>query len=300
MSNEELVLQIQKGYAVSEKLQLLYDNNLPLIRKIVKPYTQYEREEDLLQEAFFGLYNAVAKYEGSENVLFMSYAGYWIKQAVTRYVQNCGALIRIPTYTHEKIFKYRKAFQLLSQELNRIPTNAELAEYMKMPVGELEKLQNYGRGVSSLDAPLSEEDEGATLGDTIKDDLSVENDTVDKMYREYTKNELWGIVERHTSVLENEVIRQIFIENKTMSKVAEEKGITLSRIRDIKEKGLRRLRIGSAKKELLEKFEIVDASLYNNGVSKFKHYGSSNVEYIAIRRMQLQSEYDERKRKNRL
>ena len=141
MNNEELVLEIQKGNTTSENLQILYDKNLPLIRMIVKPFMQYECEEDLLQEAFFGLYNAVQKYESSENVLFMSYAKFWIRQAVVSYIQRCGTLIRIPTYTHEKMFKYRKAFQMLSQELNKIPTNAELAEYMKISVGELEELQ---------------------------------------------------------------------------------------------------------------------------------------------------------------
>lgn len=297
MSNEELVLEIKKGNRAMENLQVLYDNNLPLIKNIIKPYTKYERKEDLLQEAFFGLYNAVRKYESSENVLFMSYARFWIKQAVVSYIQRCGTLIRIPAYTHEKMFKYQKSFKELAQELNRIPTNAELSEYMKISAGELEELKKYGQGVSSLDTPLSE-DECLTIGDTIKADINLENDTVDKIYEEYVRSELWGIVERHTDVLENEVIRQIFIENKTMSKVAEDLGLTLQKVRTIRAKGLRRLRIGNAKRELLEKFEIAEAPIYRNGCASFKQVGS-NVENIVVAKVRLQSEYEELKRKNR-
>ena len=76
MSNEELVEQIRNGYHVTENMQVLYENNLPLIKRFIKPYTYYEPEDDLLQEAYFGLWEAVRHYESSENVLFMTYARY--------------------------------------------------------------------------------------------------------------------------------------------------------------------------------------------------------------------------------
>ena len=69
---------------------------MPLIKRIVKPYTAYENMEDLLQEAYFGLWEAVQHYETSENVLFMTYAGYWLRQVIQRYIENCGSVIRIP------------------------------------------------------------------------------------------------------------------------------------------------------------------------------------------------------------
>lgn len=78
MTNEALVERIKNGYSVTNNMQLLYEKNLTLIKKYIKPYTVYEPMEDCLQEAYFGLWEAVKRYETSENVLFMTYAMYWI------------------------------------------------------------------------------------------------------------------------------------------------------------------------------------------------------------------------------
>lgn len=117
------------------------------------------------------------------------------------------------------------------------------------------------------------------------------------MYAEHSKSQLWGIVEHFTSNRENNIIREIFINNRTMASVAREQGITIERVRQTKEKGLRRLRIGKAKRELLEKFDIVEAGAYRNGLNKFNEHGfTSTVEYIALRRAELQAEYEKHKR----
>lgn len=65
MNNEQIVEQIQNGYSVTDNMQLLYENNLPLIKQFIKPYAAYESTEDLLQEAYFGLWEAVQHYEMS-------------------------------------------------------------------------------------------------------------------------------------------------------------------------------------------------------------------------------------------
>lgn len=83
-----------------------------------------------------------------------------------------------------------------------------------------------------------------------------------------------------------------------MPEIAKEQSITVSRVREIKEAGLRKLRIGKAKRELLEKFDIVEAGEYRNSMSKFNEHGfSSTVEYIAIRRAEIQAEYEKRKKR---
>ena len=82
-----------------------------------------------------------------------------------------------------------------------------------------------------------------------------------------------------------------------MAAVAREQGVTIDRIRQIKEKGLRRLRIGKAKRELLEKFDIVESGIYRNSMNKFNEHGfTSTVEYIVLRRAELQAEYEKHKR----
>ena len=80
-------------------------------------------------------------------------------------------------------------------------------------------------------------------------------------------------MERYTTDRENSIIKEIFINNRTMVAVAREQGITIERVRQTKEKGLRRLRIGKAKRELLEKFDIVEAGAYRNSMNKFNEHG---------------------------
>lgn len=297
MTNEALVERIRNGYSVTDNMQLLYENNLPLIKRYIKPYTAYEPMEDCLQEAYFGLWEAVKRYETSENVLFMTYAGYWIKQSVQRYIEKCGAVVKIPSHTRQKIARYKKTVERLSQEQGRTPTDAEVAANMGVSVAAVQEIKGYMQGVASLDSPLSVDDE-LTLGDSVQADFSLEDETIDKMYEEYSKSELWGIVEHYTGERENHIIKEYFIHNKSMPEIAKEQSITVGRVREIKEAGLRRLRIGKAKRELLEKFDIVEAGEYRNSISKFNEHGfTSTVEYIAIRRAEIQAEYEERKKR---
>ena len=296
MTNEQIVSEIRNGFSTTNNMQLLYESNLPLIKKFIKPYTAYECEADLLQESYFGLLEAVKRYETDRNVQFMAFAQYWIKQSVQRYLENCGSTVRIPTHTRAKMSRIRKAASQLRQEQGREPTAADIAALLGVSVEEVQEIQGYMQSVISLDTPIAE-DNSLTLADTLQADLRLEDDTIDKIYAEHSKNELWGIVERFTSDRENHIIREIFINNRTMAAVAREQGITIDRIRQIKEKGLRRLRIGKAKRELLDKFDIVEAGAYRNSMNKFNEHGfTSTVEYIALRRAELQAEYEKHKR----
>lgn len=296
MTNEQIVEKIRNGFYVTDNMQLLYESNLPLIKQFIKPYTAYEPMEDCLQEAYFGLWEAVQHYETSENVLFMTYAGYWIKQSVQRYIERCGSVVRLPNHTRQKIARYKKTVERLSQEQGRTPTDAEVAANMGVSVAAVQEIQGYMQGVASLDSPLSVDSE-LTLCDSVQADFNLENETIDKMYAEHSKNELWGIVEHYTGKRENNIIKEYFIHNKSMPEIAKEQSITVSRVREIKEAGLRRLRVGRARRELLEKFDIVEAGAYRNSMNKFKEHGfTSTVEYIAIRRAEIQAEYEERKK----
>lgn len=87
MTNEQIVTEIRNGYSVTDNMQLLYERNLPLIKQIIKKYAAYEPMEDLSQESYFGLVEAVQHYESSKNVRFMTYAEYWVKQSVQRYLE---------------------------------------------------------------------------------------------------------------------------------------------------------------------------------------------------------------------
>lgn len=306
MSNEEIVFEIKNGISATDNMQLLYESNLPLIKKIIRQYAAYEPMEDLLQESYFGLWEAVQHYETSKNVRFMTYAEYWIRQSVQRYLEKCGSTVRIPSHTRQKITRLRRAISQLRQEQGKEPTNTEIAALLGVSVEEVQEIQSYMQGVASLDTPLAD-DNSLTLADTLQTGFSLENDTIDKIYTEYSKNELWGIVGRFTRIRENEVIKEYFINRKTMSQIARESGVSLDRIRQIKEKGLRRLRMGKARRELLEKFDIAEAGLFRGGLTSYKeHNFTSIVEHLAEKRLEAQEHYQKHLReiedmhKNRL
>ncbi len=291
MSNEEIVFEIKNGTSVTDNIQLLYESNLPLIKKFIKPYAAYEPMEDLLQESYFGLWEAIQHYETDRNIQFMTYAEYWVKQSVQRYLEKCGSTVRIPSHTRQKMTRLRRATSQLRQEQGREPTAAEIADCMGASVEQVQEIQSYTQSVLSLDTPIAD-DNSLTLADTLQADFRLENDTIDKIYAEHSKNELWSIVEHYTATRENEIIKEIFLYGKTMSQVAREQGVSIERIRQTKEKGLRRLRIGKAKRELLEKFDIAEAGLYRGGLNNYReHNFTSIVEHLAEKHIEAEERY---------
>ena len=291
MTNEQIVAEIQNGYSVTDNVQLLYEKNLPLIKKFIKPYCAYESMEDLLQEGYLGLWEAVKRYESSGNIKFMTYSYYWIVQAVRKYIEKCGSTVRIPNHARQKMTRLRRTMSQLRQEQGAEPTAAEIADLMGISVEEVQEIKGYMQGVASLDTPLSGY-EDLTLSDTLQADLNIENDTVDKIYNEYSESELWRIVEHYTAERENAIIKEIFVNKKTMAQIARENGLTFGRIRQIKESGLRKLRIGKAKRELLEKFNIVEAGIYRGGLNNYReHDFVSIVEHTAIKRIEAEERY---------
>ena len=290
MSNEELVERIKNGDHVTEHMQELYENNLPLIRQFIKPYINYAEEQDLMQETYFGLHEAVWHYEPSKGVLFMTYAQYWIQQKIRQYIEHNGSVIRIPAAHKQKIARYQKTVQEFEKTYGRLPTDEEAAEYSMLPIADIQTAKFYMQEVISLDAPLKSDDEWS-LADTVADNHSLENDTIDKIYKEYRKNELWAIVEQYTDKKQEHVIRQYYKEGKTLTQIARDTGIGLEKTKQYKEKGLQRLRTGKAGRELREKFEIAEASAYRSGFRRFKEHGDSVVERIAIRQVELEERY---------
>ena len=289
MSNEELVEQIKNGYHVTENMQVLYENNLPLIKKFIKPYAYYEPEEDLLQETYFGLWEAVRHYERSENVLFMTYAQYWVKQSVQRYLENSGSILRISSAYRQKIARYKKSVQEYEQLYNRNPSDLDMCKYMNVSLEQIEKLKIWMQDVKSLDDTISCNGDSFTIADTIADDFSIEDSVIDDQYKIYEQQTLWEIVDKHVDSEQQSVIKKIYKENKTFKEISQENKISVDEVRKIKETGLKKLRSPKAIKEIREKLEMLEESsiMYQSGINSFNNKGMSNTEYLAIKKATL-------------
>ena len=290
LSNEELVERIRSGRKVSENMETLYKNNLPLIRQFIRPFIYFEPEQDLLQQAYIGLWTATTHYENSENVKFMTYAKFWILQDIRRYLENSGSLIRIPSHKRQEIIKYKQFIRDFMGKQGRTPTTEEITDFLGVSKKEVQNIQMYSKSIESLDRPLTSDDEDFTVGDTVADGSDMEQDIVDRLHDEAVSRELWDIVQTYTDDMQGQVIRAYFHDGKSLTEIAREYGVSMERIRQVKATGLRKLRRHKALNEIKQKCEVVEASLFRTSFASFKHRGSS-VESVVMRLEGLEEEY---------
>lgn len=292
MTNEELVEQIQKGINQSDYMEQLYQQNRGYIFKIASRYSHVCDIEDLMQEAYFGLYEAVQRYENTAGVLFMSYAAYWIRQSIARYLENNGLTVRIPSHTYNKVIRYKRLISAYEMQLGRKPTDREFRGHLEVSQQALESVKKayhefYNMG--SLDKVIPGIESELKLSETITDsDVDIENSVVDSMIEGSKRTELWEIVKANTTPAENKVIRARYIKSMSLEATGQSIGQTRDRVRNIEARALRKLRHPSVRRKLEEKFEVNYAKAYRGSVSSFKNTGTSITEYIALCNLELQ------------
>lgn len=290
MSNEEIVDQIQNGFSVTYYSELLYFNNLPLIRTFLKPYIRVkpQDEPDLLQEAFLGLLDAVNHYKSDKGVLFMTYAEHWIKRRARAFTFQNNT-VEIPSHFRQEISRYKEIMQEFQQLYGRVPSDLDMCKYMKMSLEEIKRVKIWMQDIKSLDDTVSCNVDSLTVADTIADDFNIEESVLDEQYKEYKQQALWDIVDRHTEPEQQSVIKKIYVENKTFQEISQENSISVDEVRKFKESGLKKLRSPKTIKEIREKLEILEESsiMYHSGINSFNNRGMSNIEYLAIKKATL-------------
>jgi len=270
MSNEELVELIQSGVDVKDNMTLLYTNNIPYIRSVVSkfkfickvsnPYTQVPVIEidDLMNEAYFGLHKAAYSYDKSQGVVFITYAAFWIRQAIKRHVDNCGRAVRVPVYLQAIIYKYNQVTAKYLSEQNREPLVNEYAHWLDVDVSKVKEVQAFMccDRMESLDRNMQgDTDDNLTVSDTIACDADIEGSVVDEMAGKYLESELWDIVDNE---LEDDTLSELimlrFVKGASLKIASEELGIRYSKIREMEFKALRRLRNNKRVKALINDF----------------------------------------------
>ena len=293
MSNEELVKQIQKGNNQTDNMEQLYKQNEGYIRKIAYKYSYTKEDrEDLLQEAYFGLYEAVQRYEDTAGVLFMSYAAYWIRQAITRYLENNGRTVRMPSHLYNKIIRYKKLISAYEMQLRRKPTDRELRGHLGVRQEALERIKKAYHeyySIGSLDELIPGTDGDMQLSEIIADpNTDVENSVIDGMMEKSKRTELWGIVKDNVTPEQNKVIECRYKGNMTLEATGQLIGKTRDIARNLEGQALRKLRLSRISRRLEEKFEVNISRGYRGSFSHFKNTGYSIVEDIAIRNLELE------------
>ena len=248
---EEMDLSVRVADGDEEARNILAESNLRLVVSIAKRYVgRGHLFLDLIQEGNIGIMKAVEKFDFGKGYKFSTYATWWIRQAITRALADQARTIRVPVHMVETINKMARIQRQMTLELNREPSDEELAKKMGISVDKVKEVIKISQDPVSLETPIGEEDD-SHLGDFIKDEssLSPEEYATNEILKEEIKSVLSTLQPREQQVLE---LRFGLIDGTsyTLEEVGKRFNVTRERIRQIEAKALRKLRHPSRAKKL--------------------------------------------------
>ena len=289
MTNEQLAARIRSGENVGNNMAALYDQVKDFIHAMAYKYHGQGELEDLEQEGFLALYDAIDHYEADQGVKFLTYASHWIRQRMQKYIQNTGSPLRLSAGRQEAIRKYRKFCTEFQAEQGCKPTEAELCRSLWITLEQLREIQYDAcmTAVKSLDAPIkgAEGEEDTTLGELAASATDPCEELLDRLEQEELCSILWQCVDSLPGK-QPDVIRSRYKDNMTMKQCGQFCGISEAEARKQQIKALRSLRSGENAKKL-RPFLPADAWIYSgaligNGVERFNHTWTSSTERIAL------------------
>ena len=248
----ELAQRIRNGDRIA--LEKLTRANLRFVVSVAKQYqNQGLSLPDLINEGNLGLIKAAEKFDETRGFKFISYAVWWIRQSILQALAEQSRIVRLPLNQVGSLNKINKAFSKFEQENERRPSPEELAEQLDIPVDKIaDTMKVSGRHIS-VDAPFVEGEDNSLLDVMINDD----SPNADRaLINESLSKEIERVLAHTLSDRERDIVKKFFgigVAEMTLEEIGDEFGLTRERVRQIKEKAIRKLRPNS-KSKLLKGF----------------------------------------------
>lgn len=289
MTNEELVTLIKSGIDPEENMVTLYNQVRAFIYKIALRYRNQGELDDLLQEGFLSLYDAINGYDPETGYKFLTYAKFWIVQGIKKHIASNSCCLRISFQSQERLRKHNTICDTFVKEYGRDPSEAEIAYLMGLSIEQVRDIHKNAcmTNMVSLDAPVKGfEEEGFTTGDNIPSDEDMEEAIVDEMEQSQLKVAIWECVDS-LEEMQAEVIRKRYQNNMTLEAIGEECGVPQSAVRRYESNAMRELRKHKNARKLrpfmLETEKIYGMGIRGTGYERFNQTWTSATERVALR-----------------
>lgn len=293
MTNEELVVQIQAGIDVQENMGQLWEQLSPVIDLMAKDFKDTFELDDIRQEAYFTLVDAVKGFnpEG-ENSKMEFFFRYLLRRSlnVARAKENYGRLTNINTKAVLLIVKYKQFETTYRKEHNDEPPKKEdfikALDISEVQLSSLEQHIRNGSGIGSLDEAVTD-DENVILADTIQSSSNVEAEIIDSVMFEEGKKALWNAVDSLNDQ-ESAVIRRLYQDELSIKSAAESLSVPERRVHHSKETALKKLRRNDQACYAAEMLGYRSSTAYKYSLQRFKDTNTSSTEFLALKHIEME------------